>query len=248
MYAVMVTVGGDIDRTYTRGPFMKDLGQAFNYMFKDPRWVSKLLIAAGFMLLSIVLIGLFVLVGYFIQLTQRVMRRELYPLPDWSDIGVKFVTGVKFAVVYFIYLLPILLLVLPILAIAAVSAITDQPDTMAAFVAVYMFGFTILVIPYSLMLTLLLPIITYRFALEEKISDALDIATIIREFRGNWENTLIVALITLGIESFAGIGIFALLIGIFFTLFYAYAVSHYLSGALYLNLLERKETAGVVAV
>ncbi len=225
---------------------MKDLGKAFSFIFKDPRWVTKLLVAAGFMLLSIFVIGIFVLVGYFIQLTQRVMRREEYPLPEWTDIGVKFVTGIKFVIVYFVYLLPILLLVVPIITVAIVSAVSEQPEVMAAFITVYMFGFTLIVIPYSLALTLLLPIITYRFAREEKMGDALDIAAIVREFRGNWENTLIVALITLGVESFAAVGIIAFLIGIFFTLFYAYGVSHYLSGALYLSVIEREGPTGVV--
>jgi len=225
---------------------MKDLGRAFSFVFKDPRWVSKLVIAAAFMILSLLIVGIFVLVGYFIEMTQRVMRREEYPLPEWTDIGVKFVLGFKFVIAYVVYLLPILLLVIPIIGVSIASAIAEQPDMMAAFVTVYIFGFTLLVIPYTLALTLLLPIITYRFAEEGKISDALDIGGVIRDFRGNWENTLIVALIAMAIESFAAIGLLVLVIGIFFTIFYAYAVSHYLYGALYLNRVER-EHAGVAA-
>lgn len=227
---------------------MKDLGKAFTFIFKDPRWVSKVAVAALFMILSIVLIGFIVLVGYFIQLIQRVIRREEYPLPDWSDIGVKFIVGIKFAIVYLVYLLPVLLLAIPIMVIAVTAALTDQPDLMGAFMAVYMFGFTLLVIPYSLALTLLLPIITYRFAREEKMGAALDIGGVISEFRSNWENTLIVALITLGIESFAPIGVILLLIGIFLTVFYAYAVSHYLYGVLYLSKMEREAAAGAVTL
>ncbi len=223
---------------------MKDLGRAFSFIFKDPRWVTKVVIAAAFMLLSLLIIGIFVLVGYFIELTQRVMRREEYPLPEWTDIGVKFVVGVKFAVVYLVYLLPVILLVIPIIGIAMAAAIAEQPEMMAAFVTVYMFGFTLLIVPYTLALTLFLPIITYRFARAEKISDALDVGGVVKEFRGNWENTLIVALIALGIESLAGVGLFAALIGIFFTIFYAYAVSHYLYGALYLHQLEREGAVG----
>ena len=123
---------------------MKDLGKAFTFIFKDPRWVSKVAVAALFMILSIVLIGFIVLVGYFIQLIQRVIRREEYPLPDWSDIGVKFIVGIKFAIVYLVYLLPVLLLAIPIMVIAVTAALTDQPDLMGALMAVYMFGFTLL--------------------------------------------------------------------------------------------------------
>jgi hypothetical protein len=218
---------------------MKDLGKAFSFLFKDPRWVSKIVLAAVFMILSIFLIGIFILAGYFIQLTQRVMRREEYPLPEWTDIGVKFVVGFKYVLVYLVYMLPIILLLIPIVLIAIAGAIMDQPDLMGAFATVYMFGFTLLVIPYSLALTLLIPVISYRFAREERMSDALDIGGVLRDFRHNWENTVVVALIALGVESFAGIGILLFLIGIFFTLFYAYALSAYLHGALYLSLLEK---------
>ena len=223
---------------------MKDLGKAFSFIFKDPRWASKIALAALFMILSIFLVGIFILAGYFIQLTQRVMRREEYPLPDWTDIGVKFVVGFKYVLVYLVYLLPVFLLLVPIVIIAIAGAIMDQPDIMGAFATVYIFGFTLLVIPYSLALTLLVPIISYRFAREERMSEALDIGGIFRDFRNNWENTVVVALIALGIQSFAGIGILFFIIGIFFTLFYAYAVSAYLHGALYLSMLEKGGQAG----
>jgi len=229
---------------------MKDLGKAFGFIFKDPRWASKMGIAALFMILCIFVVGFFILAGYFVQLTQRVMRREEYPLPEWNDIGVKFVTGFKFVVVYFVYLLPILLLLIPVIIIAAAGAVMaiDQPDVMGAFATVYLFGFTLIVVPYSLALTIFMPIITYRFAREERMGEALDIGGVFRDFRHNWENSLIVALIILGVKSFAGVGLFLFFIGIFFTLFYAYAVSAYLHGALYLSLLEKGGRAGSVAV
>ncbi len=226
---------------------MKDLGKAFSFVFKDPRWVSKVAIAAAFMVLSIFLIGIFILAGYFIQLTQRVMRKEEYPLPEWKDIGVMFVTGLKFAVAYFVYLLPILILVIPLIVIAVASAFAGEPDVMGAFMTVYLFGFTLIIVPYGLALNLFFPVITYKFAREEKISDALDVGGIFRDFRGNWENTLIVALIAAGIQSFAFIGIFLFLVGIFLTLFYAYAVSAYLSGALGVSVAEKGASGGAAA-
>ena len=101
--------------------------------------------------------------------------------------------------------------------------------------SVYIFGITLLLIPYGLALSLFSPIIMYRFAERESISDALDVAAVMREFRGNWQNALVVALITMGIQSIAGIGLFLLLVGIFFTIFYSYVVSAYLCGVLYLS-------------
>lgn len=217
---------------------MNNLGKAFSFMFEDPSWVLKVVIAALFMLLSIVGLGVFVLLGYLVELTQRVIRREQLPLPEWKDVGVKFVLGFKYFVVLLVYALPVIFLVIPLMVLTALAAISQSSQALNAFLAVYTFGFVLLLIPYTFLYILLTPIITYRFALREKISDGLDIGGIFGDFRRNWQNTLVVALITVGLESFAGFGIFAFLVGIFFTLFYAYAVAGYMYGALYLSAQE----------
>ncbi len=217
---------------------MKDLGKAFSFMFDDPAWVMKVVIAALFMLLSVVGLGVFVLFGYFVELTQRVMRRERYPLPEWKDVGVKFVVGIKYFVVLLVYALPFIFLLIPLLVLTAITAVTDNSQALGPYVAVYTFGFILLMVPYILFFTLLTPIITYRFALRERVSDGLDIGGILGDFKRNWQNTLVVVLISVGLKSFAGIGILALIIGVFFTLFYAYAVVGHMYGALYLSAEE----------
>lgn len=221
---------------------MKDLGKAFSFMFEDPAWVSKVVIAALFMLLSIFVIGIFVLLGYIVELTQRVMRRDPHPLPEWKDVGVKFVLGFKFFVVLLIYGLPVILLFIPLVVTAVLASVPDMPEALGAFAAVYTIGYMLLTVPYILLFTLLTPIITYRFALRERIADALDVGAILADFKRNWQNTLVVAMISVGLESFAGIGILAFFIGVFFTLFYAYAVGGYMYGLLYLSTLEEGVT------
>jgi len=215
---------------------MKDIGKAFSLPFKDPAWASKFVLAALFLILCLFGLGIPVIVGYLIQVTQRVIRREEYPLPAWSDIGVKFVLGFKYCVVYVIYLIPVVLLVIPVIALGVATNSTDAPELVGVLSIVYMFGFTLLVIPYSLLLLAISPIIAYRFALTEKISGAIDIAAIFRDFRRNWQNTAVVALITVAIESFAFVGIFFFLVGVFFTVFYVYLVVAAMRGLLYLEL------------
>jgi hypothetical protein len=215
---------------------MKDIGRAFSLPFKDPSWASKFLIAGLFMLLCILGIGIPIIVGYLIQVTQRVMRREEHILPEWNDIGVKFVLGFKYCVVYFIYLVPVFLLVIPVIGLAAATSTADAPELVGVLTIVYIFGFTLLVIPYSLLLTAIFPVIAYRFALREKISDAIDLGKIFRDFRVSWQNTVVVALISIGIESFAFVGILFLVIGVLFTVFYVYLVSAAMHGILYLDL------------
>ena len=219
---------------------MKDIGKAFSAPFKDPSWVSKFLLAALFLLLCLLGVGIPIVVGYLIQVTQRVMRRDESIMPDWSDIGIKFVIGFKYIVVYMLYLLPVLILIVPVIGLAVATQMTDQPEMVGVFATIYLFALTLLIIPYSLVLTALFPIIAYRFALRERIGDALDIGAVFKDFRINWQNTLVVALITVGIESFAFIGIFLFLVGILFTLFYVYLVSAYMHGLLFLELPQER--------
>ncbi len=214
---------------------MKDLGKAFSFFFKDPSWVTKTLIAAGFMLLSLIGLGIPVLAGYHVQIAQRVMRREEHPLPPWTDVGVQFIVGLKYCIVYLIYLLPVILLFIPVVGFVIASAVTDDPGVLGAISAIYLIGVMFFVVLYSLALSVSSPIILYRFAQQERISDALDIGGLFRDFKRNWQNTLVVALLTVGVHSFAFIGIFFFLIGVFLTIFYAYGVSAYLAGLLYLE-------------
>lgn len=221
---------------------MNNLGNAFAFPFKDPQWVSKFLMGALFLILSIVLVGIFALAGYYVQVTQRAMRGEEHPLPEWDDIGGKIVLGLKYAVVWIVYFLPIVLLYIPFFIIIVVSNLAGPNDMGAAFAGfslVFVLIIVLLVVPYSLALTALTPVIAYRFAEHESIGEALDISALWSSFRVNWQNTLIVALIAVGLQSFAGIGILAFFVGIFFTIFYASLVSAYMHGALYRETISR---------
>ena len=217
---------------------MNDLGKAFSFPFKDPSWGSKFLLGAVFMLLSIVVVGIFILAGYFVQVTQRVMRREANPMPEWTDIGVKLVLGFKFCVVYFVYIFPILLLYIPFVAIMVHGTFSGESEAVGAVAGLYSILMVVLIFPYALALALLTPSITFRFAEHERISDGLDIGGIFRTFKQNWQNHTIVALIAVGLQSFAGIGIILFLIGIFVTVFYSYLVSAHMYGSLYLEQVQ----------
>ncbi len=218
---------------------MNDIGLAFSTPFRDQDWGAKFVIGALVVLLCLTGLGFFVLGGYFVELTQRVMRKEQVPLPAWTDLGVKLIVGVKYAVVWFLYALPVILLALPMAIVMGLAAMNEGSTSVAFIASVYMFGFALLVVPYSVMLTLLSPIIAFRFAARGKISDALDLSAIFKTFKGNWESTLVVALLAVGIQSLGALGIIGLFVGVLFTLFYVYMVSAYLYGLLYCDTVKK---------
>ena len=221
---------------------MNDLGKAFTFPFKDPNWLSKLLVGALFLILSIFVVGIFIIAGYFVQTIQRVMRREENALPEWTDIGVMLVVGFKFCVVYLLYVVPILLIMTPVFAISILSALTAD-DSLNLFAGTVTMLSLVVVIPYAIAFTIILPIVATQFAVRESMADALDIATVFRLFKRNWQNTVIVALITLGVQSLAAAGVIVFVVGVLVTIFYSRLVTAHLYGTLYLDI-TREELRG----
>jgi hypothetical protein len=191
-------------------------------------------------ILAVFGIGFFILAGYFIQITQRAMRNEERVLPDWAGIGQKLVLGIKIVIVYLVYLLPVILLMIPLFPLAILTDRPEAGDIVGLISLVYFFGFVLLIVPYSIALTIASPIINYRFALNESIGDALDIGAIIKDFGKNWQNVLVVVLITIGVQSFAWIGVVLFIVGVLFTMLYSYMVPAYLSGMLYQDIVRKE--------
>jgi hypothetical protein len=215
---------------------MNDVGRAFSFIFHQRNWGSKLVLGAMVMLLCLVGVGIPVIVGYLIRVTQRVMNGDEDLLPDWNDLGVMFVAGFKFCIVYLVFLLPVLAMLVPMLGLAVIASATDSTAAFDLLLAVYAFGVVLIIIPYSIFLQAVSPIIAYRYARRERMSDALNIRAIFRDFRANWQNTVMVALLVVGIESFAAVGLLFIVIGVLFTLLYTYLVSAYLHGMVYRSL------------
>jgi hypothetical protein len=209
---------------------MTNISNAFTFPFKDPSWVTKLLIGAIFTFLSILMIGIPVLFGYYVELLQRVRRREPYPLPEWTDVGVKFITGVKYLVTLFVYYLPVVIVLAPVVFLLLVVSVTGSYLQAEIGSAAFMVIILLIVLPYSLFIALLTPIISITFATDERIGSGLRLGFVLRMFRQYWQESLISVLITLGVELLAGIGILFFVIGILITSFYASLVQFHLYG------------------
>jgi hypothetical protein len=215
---------------------MNNIGKAFTFPFHEKDWALKIFLGALFLLLSLVGLGIPVIAGYMIRVCQRVMRNEPELLPEWSDVGILFITGIKYIAVYLIYQLPILLLVLPLLFLLGASTVAELSQSASVVFGIYLLAFLFLAIPYSLLFALVRPVIMYRFALNEKIAEALDIAAIFREFKAQWMNVTLVAVLIVLVGVCAVFGLFLFMVGILATIFYSSVVSGALSGMLYRSL------------
>ena len=78
------------------------------YMFKDAKWVSKILLGA---LIGIVPILNFATTGYAIQVIRNIRDDQAPPLPEWSgSMGKFFTEGLKLLVIGLLYSIPIWIL------------------------------------------------------------------------------------------------------------------------------------------
>jgi len=86
-----------------------EFGKAFSFAFEDPDWLKKL--GVGALLLIIPFFGWFVVAGWGIEITKRVIQRDPQPLPEWNDFGGFFMKGLQALVISLVYLLPLILVV-----------------------------------------------------------------------------------------------------------------------------------------
>jgi len=215
---------------------MENLGSAFTFPFHQKEWGLKLFLGSLFLLLGIVGLGIPVVCGYMVRVCQRVMKGEEEKLPEWSDVGVLFVTGVKYVVFLLIYQLPILLLMIPLFSLVTVGAMVDLSGTPAVLLAFYVVGLVFVCVPYTILFVLLLPVITYRFALRERLVDGLDISSVFKDFLRQWPTATLFAIAAVIVKALAGLGILLFVVGILPTLLYSLLVFAALSGFLYRGL------------
>ncbi len=83
-----------------------DVGDAFGYVFRSRNWFGKLAVGALCLLFFwVFLLPLFLLLGYFIE-AARSISRGARELPPWTNLGTKFVEGFLLSVVLFVWNLP----------------------------------------------------------------------------------------------------------------------------------------------
>ena len=85
-----------------------DIRLALTYIFKDERWVRKVLIGALLALGPILIIGIFFILGYVTEILRRVMAGSEEPLPEWSgNFGTYLKQGIPVAIGMLIWYVPV---------------------------------------------------------------------------------------------------------------------------------------------
>jgi hypothetical protein len=199
-----------------------DFGRSFGYVTRDPRWISKLVIAAA---INSVPILSFALTGYALEIVRRVYTGAPQELPEWDELGDMFVRGLVVSLGLFIWTLP-----LTALFIAGVVAGFALDDSGAL-------GVISLCVLSPLLLLIgafFLPVVFTRYAIAREFGAMFDIGAIVAEVR-NAVGALALAAILAAAALFAATlaGLVLCLIGTIVTVPFAYLVVAHMYGQVY---------------
>jgi hypothetical protein len=148
-----------------------DIGKSFSYPFDDKQWVSKMGLGA---LISLVPILNFAMTGYMIQIVRNMLNDMQEPLPNWDDLGKKFMDGLMLVLAGLVYALPIIVLSCLPLSIMTIPAIIasgnsdfqDVSNAISGAGGVLLAAMSCLFVIYGLVLSVIFPAIYVNYAKE----------------------------------------------------------------------------------
>jgi hypothetical protein len=147
-----------------------DLGKSLSYPFEDNQWLSKLGLGA---VISIVPILNFAWSGYMVDVLRNMMNNVQEPLPNWDDLGKKFMDGLVLVLAGLVYALPVLILACLPLGFMAVPAIMSGnsdmqgvAEALAGAGGVLLAGLMCVFALYALVLSAIYPVIFILYARE----------------------------------------------------------------------------------
>ncbi len=145
-----------------------DIGRSFSFQLEDRRWPNKLGLAAAVTLVPILNLAFS---GYVVDVLRNVDRGLAEPLPEWDDLGRKFVEGAVLLAATFVYALPGLLVIcLPASMVVLSGAIGgDQTlqklaNSIGTVGGVLFYCLLCVFILYVLLLSIIHPAITVLFS------------------------------------------------------------------------------------
>lgn len=221
-----------------------DIGKSITYLLEDPEWASKALLAA---LISNVPFLNIAWIGYLVETTRNVQSHDPFPLPDWSELGQKFISGLLLLLASLIYSLPVFIFILVPLGGIFLGFLPGEGDIQEY--AATGFGIVVLILSccvmaYMILLTFYLPGVIIYFAREGTFQSCFKIRQIFDIIFGNIGDYL-TAIVVAAVASLA-VGLIVSVISVLFVwivcigwilLFIVGAVANVWIGTIFAHLL-----------
>jgi hypothetical protein len=205
-----------------------EFGNCMSFFFRDPDWVKKLVLGSVFSLLSVFIVGVFFLAGYWVRLIRRSARGEPRPLPEWDDLGGIFSDGALAVGAYLGYLVPLIALMLLLSFGVVFLGGGNEMNQAAVAVASVMFALFWSLVALAAMAYL--PAALARLAVERRMGAAFEIEENFKFIMRNRGNYVLAILIFLMANFISQFGIFLFCIGILPASFWAACVGAYALG------------------
>ena len=179
-----------------------DISRAVQFFTDDERWITKVAIGTVLGILGFLILPLFIVIGYAIQIARNVKDGMDTPLPEWDNWGQYLRDGFTIALAGFIYSLPIMILLVIGGVMAGVGSATDV-DAFAALGDVALMIFGCIGFLYGLALMAIMPALYIQFIQHGTLGACLDFRTVIEITRNNLGDILLTVLVMAGISMVA---------------------------------------------
>ncbi|MGD9046554.1 MAG: DUF4013 domain-containing protein [Anaerolineae bacterium] len=214
-----------------------DIGKSFSFVFQDDDWIVKLLIGAGILLAGLLLSWLiipvflagFLLSGYGVEITRRVMRGEAPALPVWDNWGKLFTDGLLVWIIGLVYALP--LIVFGLCIGTPIGAINDE--VLASLLGSWLGCLNLL---WVIVMSFLLPPAIGLFVKEDDLGAAFRFGEIFGLIRDNFTTYLITVLMAWVAYIIGWAGVIVCGFGWLLTAPYAVFVTGHLYGQAFLEV------------
>jgi len=209
-----------------------DFGQAFSFPFKDPDWFKKIGLVG---LVSLIpFIGQFVMMGWALQITRRVIDGFDNVLPN-LDFGEQLGKGFQVFLIGLVYALPIIVLSIPLSIVDSTSTnmINTGDNTGGyAYMALSLCCGGLMLL-YGIFMAFTVPAAIANFAAKGSLGSAFQFSEVFGLVRKAPVAYLIVILATIVAGIIAPLGSIACLVGVILTATYANAAMAHIEGQAY---------------
>ncbi|MBN2500245.1 MAG: DUF4013 domain-containing protein [Anaerolineales bacterium] len=221
-----------------------DVGAAFTYFKRDEHWINKFLIGS---LLIISIIGMFPVMGWFLEIIRRVSEDDnADELPDWDDIGTYALNGLKMYGISLIWSIPMLIFILPFSFLSFVPIfISPENEQLFETVIIITSMANFCMFPIIMVYSFGLQLLTYPMygilATTGSFTEALNPANAFKIVRTNLVDYIIFILLTFGL-GYLLLPAYLLCITIFPAMLYLYTIMANLAGQAYRRAQEKLES------
>jgi hypothetical protein len=193
-----------------------DIGRAFTYAYKDPKWPTKVLIFAVLGLIPF--FGWCIELGYSLRIMKNVVDGNDVPLPEWENIGALFAQGLRAIFVALIWSIPAIIIGV-IFSLADSGLLTLLSRLFFALTSVCIFA---AVVP---------------LAITGQLNDALQFQVVIRRVQSNLGDYIVLFVISLVVGAISSAGFFGACLSFLLTVLLVWLVESHLAAQAYVRSL-----------